>query len=133
MKRVKWTVSFSQVFVEERDRSRKRLAERALFAGLRSSPASAAEKAAYNIKIFEQFLDAITELGRPKGRPDLLPGAYDEFARPIPNFSKLELRPWIAYIYLDTSSQDQPKASGAIMFHEDYAPASIRRALKIME
>jgi len=133
MKR-KWTVVVSKLFEKERDRYRKRLADQALFAGLRSSPAEAAEKAAHDIKVFEQFLDAITALGGPGARPDLLPAAYGEDARPIsPGFCQLELRPWIAYIYLDTRNPDQPIASCAVMFHEDHVPAGLRRTHKALK
>jgi hypothetical protein len=112
MQRRKWTITFSSIYKQAEEHYARLLAGQLLFAGLPST----AKKTA--------------ELSKPGKGPDRLPGAFDEDARPVPHFSKLEFRPWIAYFYLDTSDPESPHASGVILFHEDDEPESLRRALQ---
>jgi hypothetical protein len=130
MQRRKWTITFSSIYKQAEEHYARLLAGQLLFAGLPSTAKKTAEEAVRNEKVFDNFRRAVSELSKPGKGPDRLPGAFDEDARPVPHFSKLEFRPWIAYFYLDTSDPESPHASGVILFHEDDEPESLRRALQ---
>ena len=134
MKRPAWEIKLLAPFVAAGVRYSRQIALRYANSGLHNDPAGEAEAADNDRAVFKEFEQAVSALKKPGKGPDTLMVVCNEHAKPLPNFRRLEVRPWVAFFYISPHNDpEKPKARALIFFHEDDASHAISEALTSLD
>jgi hypothetical protein len=134
MKARAWEITFSPAFLKAQADYPRKIALRRANAGLHEDPATEAEAADNDWAVYKEFERSISALTKPGKGPDTLMVVFDESASPLPNYRRLEVRPWVAFFYISPRNDPKkPRAHALIFFHEIDAPKAISETLTSLE
>jgi hypothetical protein len=134
MKHRAWRIKLLAAFMAARVRYSRQITLRYANSGLHDDPAGAAEAADNDRAVFKEFERSVSALVKPGNGPDTLMVVCDEHAKPLPNFRRLEVRPWVAFFYISPHNDpERPRAFGLIFFHEDDASHAISETLASLD